>query len=249
MNESILIDKYVRTYYKKIMSMYFNLLWRSTLILFSSNCVAVEHDMYYAQSLTYEGEYDEARTILLREEKTITDPGKLCTIYLTMNGIAYSTSNSSDGAKYAELSRKCYRPDSIQNSFFSALALYYETEYDKSECILDSIIKKAENMHSENNQPNLAAFADKNIQSWSYRIKALILLSRSQPKDVKAQVIYFAEKSYETTPFGQAEDFLASTYQVYNEDARLRSLLEKSDGKTDSEHAIGIIFDSIKKNK
>lgn len=213
----------------------------------SSTSFADENlDMYDAKNLIEQGKYKEAETILLREEKTITDIGKLCSIYSSMLGIASISDNKEEGAKYAKLFQKCYKENSAPYIFLGAMAIYYKGEHGRALRIMDELLDKINNEFTEKKISDFQVFANKNITSAIYRLKASDLLVRQDPQKVKAAVISFAEKSYEATPFGDAEVFLAAIYKLYGDTERSKSIIEKSDERTTEAHTVDVILKSIK---
>ncbi|KRA06287.1 hypothetical protein [Pseudomonas sp. Root569] len=203
-------------------------------------------DMYDAPKLIEQGKYNEARTLLLREEKTITDISKLCSIYSSMLGLASISDNKEEGAKYASLFQKCYKENSNPYAFLGATTLYFKGEHEKAIGIMDKLLVKINHELSEGKQSEFQVFADKNLISAIYRLKASDLLSRQDPQKVKPMIISFAEKSYEATPFGEAEAFLAAIYKLYGDTQRSKSIIEKSDGRTTEAHTVDVILNSIK---
>ncbi|MDY7532441.1 hypothetical protein RGV33_12260 [Pseudomonas sp. Bout1] len=213
----------------------------------SSTSFADENlDMYDAKKLIEQGKFKEAKTILLREEKTITDIGKLCSIYSSMLGIASISDNKEEGAQYANLFQKCYKENSTPYIFLGAMTIYFKGEHDKALRIMDKLLDKISNELTEEKKPDLHVFEDKNLVSTIYRLKASDLLIRQEPQKVKATIISFAEKSYEATPFGDAEVFLAAIYKFYGDTERSKSIIEKSDGRTTEAHSVDVILKSIK---
>ncbi|AZF29836.1 hypothetical protein C4J89_0330 [Pseudomonas sp. R4-35-07] len=203
-------------------------------------------DMYDAPKLIEEGRYKEAKAILIKEEKSITDLSRLCSIYSYMLGISSITENKSEGAKYAELFQKCYSVDSDPYVFLGVMTLYFKGEYEKAERITDKLLNKVSGELIKGGKSDAKIFMDKNLVSSMYRLKAFIILSRDEPQKMKYTVVSFAEKSYEVTPFGDAEAFLAAIYQLYGETNLSKSLLEKSDGRTSEAHAADVILNSLK---
>lgn len=203
-------------------------------------------DMYDAKNLIDQGKYNEAKTILLREEKTITDIGKLCSIYSSMLGLASISDNKEEGAKYANLFQKCYKENSTPYIFLGAMTIYFKGEHEKALRIMDKLLDKINNELTEEKKSDFQVFADKNLISTIYRLKASDLLTRQEPQKVKPMVISFVEKSYEATPFGDAEGFLAAIYKLYGDTERSKSIIEKSDGGTTEAHTVDVILKSIK---
>lgn len=203
-------------------------------------------DMYDAKKLIELGKYKEAKTILLREEKTINNIGKLCSIYSSMLGIASISDNKEDGAKYANLFQKCYKENSTPYIFLGAMTIYFNGEHEKALRIMDKLLDKINNELTEEKKSDFQVFADKNLVSTIYRLKASDLLIRQEPQKVKTTIISFAEKSYEATPFGDAEVFLAAIYKLYGDTERSKSIIEKSDGGTTEAHTVDVILKSIK---
>lgn len=204
-------------------------------------------DMYDAPKLIEEGRYKEAKAILIKEEKSITDLSKLCSIYSYMLGISSVTENKSEGAKYAELFQNCYSVDSDPYIFLGVMTLYFNGEYEKAERIADKLLTKVSDELIKGGKSDTQVFMDKNLVSSMYRLKASIILSRDEPQKMKNTVVSFAEKSYGITPFGDAEAFLAAIYQLYGEANLSKSLLDKSDGRTSEAHAADVILNSLKK--
>ena len=111
---------------------------------------------------------------------------------------------------------------------------------------MDELLDKINNEFTEKKISDFQVFSNKNITSAIYRLKASDLLVRQDPQKEKAAVISFAEKSYEATPFGDAEVFLAAIYKLYGDTERSKSIIEKSDGRTTEAHTVDVILKSIK---
>lgn len=220
----------------------------SNLVFANSSISSADEnlDMYDAKNLIEQGKYKEAKTILIREEKTITDIGKLCSIYSSMLGLASISDNKEEGEKYASLFQKCYKENSTPYIFLGAMTIYFKGEHEKALRIMDKLLDKINTELAEEKKSDFQVFADKNLISTIYRLKASDLLSRQEPQKVKSMIISFAEKSYEATPFGDAEVFLAAIYKLYGDTERSKSIIEKSDERTTEAHAVDVILKSIK---
>lgn len=79
-----------------------------------------------------------------------------------------------------------------------------------------------------------------------YILKASILLINNDPKKVKRDVIYFAEKAYEVIQTDDTNEFLAAVYDFYGDTTQANSLREQNDGKTSESYALEAILNSIK---
>lgn len=202
-------------------------------------------DMYDAINLIDQEKYEDAKNILLKEEKNITSLSQLCTIYNSMLTIASVTNNNLDGVKYAELLKKCYKEGSNPYVFLEARTFYFKQDYRKTDQIIDKLSKKINN-ELEEKRAELDNIMDKNIISSIYVLKASILLINNEPEKVKTDVIYFAEKAYEVMPIDDNNDFLAAIYRLYGDTTRSKLLIEKNNVKKSESSSIEAIINSIK---
>lgn len=132
-------------------------------------------DMYDAINLIHQKKYEDAKNILLKEEKKILDLSKLCTIYNSMLKISSIANNNSDGAKYAELLKKCYKEGSNPYIFLEARTFYFKGDYEKTGHIIDKLSKKINIELVEGEKIEFWNVMDKNILSSIY-IKSLYSL-------------------------------------------------------------------------
>ncbi|ONG38559.1 hypothetical protein BKE30_12130 [Alkanindiges hydrocarboniclasticus] len=202
--------------------------------------------MYDALNLIDQEKYEDAKNILLKEEKNITEISKLCTIYNSMLEISSATNNNSDGAKYSELLKKCYTEGSNPYVFLEARVLYFKGNYDKTDRILNKLSKKISNELSEGDRTEIHDFMDKNILSSIYILKASILLINNEPEKVKKEVIYLAEQAYAVKKLADTNTFLAAIYHLYGDTNHSKSLIENSNDKTRQSHAFEAVLKSIK---
>lgn len=206
-------------------------------------------DMYDAIDLIDQKKYSDAKNILLKEEKKITSISQLCTIYNSMLAIASITNNDSDGSKYAELLKKCYKEGSNPYVFLEARVSYFKGDYEKTDQIIDKLLKKISNELVEGEKIELHNVMDKNILSSIYVLKASILLIKNEPEKVKREVVYFAKKAYEVMPVDDNNEFLAAVYHLYGDTVKSNLLIDKSDNKTSESYVIEAILNSIKQKK